>query len=137
MFWVNQPYHYWPIQKVTHFDKLFNPSDPPYLHHLHICINNLCHNMFVYWYHQADNLRKQTLQQMHRILTTRQSARALIAINDYSSRLRALSSLWLARPREWPNLSLLPPIITNVTRSCCTKYTKNNDVQESLRICNK
>ncbi|KAD5960405.1 hypothetical protein E3N88_11877 [Mikania micrantha] len=34
------------------------------------------------------------------ILTTRQSARALIAINDYSSRLRALSSLWLARPRE-------------------------------------
>ncbi|CAI9271074.1 unnamed protein product [Lactuca saligna] len=49
---------------------------------------------------QADNLRQQTLQQMHRILTTRQSARALIAINDYSSRLRALSSLWLARPRE-------------------------------------
>ncbi|KAK1439500.1 hypothetical protein QVD17_05319 [Tagetes erecta] len=49
---------------------------------------------------QADNLRQQTLQQMHRILTTRQSARALIAINDYFSRLRALSSLWLARPRE-------------------------------------
>ncbi|GAB2235694.1 hypothetical protein Droror1_Dr00026129 [Drosera rotundifolia] len=50
--------------------------------------------------HQADNLRKQTLQQMHRILTTRQSARALLAIHDYFSRLRALSSLWLARPRE-------------------------------------
>ncbi|GJU38980.1 transcription factor TGA2.2-like protein [Tanacetum coccineum] len=49
---------------------------------------------------QADNLRQQTLQQMHRILTTRQSARALIAISDYFSRLRALSSLWLARPRE-------------------------------------
>ncbi|XP_076883726.1 transcription factor TGA2.2-like [Bidens hawaiensis] len=49
---------------------------------------------------QADNLRQQTLQQMHRILTTRQSARALIAINDYFSRLRALSSLWLARPHE-------------------------------------
>nr|XP_043640228.1 transcription factor TGA2.2-like isoform X2 [Erigeron canadensis] len=49
---------------------------------------------------QADNLRQQTLQQMHRILTTRQSARALIAINDYFSRLRALSSLWIARPRE-------------------------------------
>ncbi|MBA0619426.1 hypothetical protein Godav_028604, partial [Gossypium davidsonii] len=48
---------------------------------------------------QADNLRQQTLQQMHRILTTRQSARALLAINDYFSRLRALSSLWLARPR--------------------------------------
>ncbi|GAB2272444.1 transcription factor [Dionaea muscipula] len=50
--------------------------------------------------HQADNLRRQTLQQMHRILTTRQSARALLAIHDYFSRLRALSSLWLARPRE-------------------------------------
>lgn len=50
---------------------------------------------------QADNLRQQTLQQMHRILTTRQSARALLAIHDYLSRLRALSSLWLARPREW------------------------------------
>ncbi|KAJ7976608.1 Transcription factor like [Quillaja saponaria] len=49
---------------------------------------------------QADNLRQQTLQQMHRILTTRQSARAALAINDYFSRLRALSSLWLARPRE-------------------------------------
>ncbi|XWS57156.1 hypothetical protein CRYUN_Cryun09bG0148500 [Craigia yunnanensis] len=49
---------------------------------------------------QADNLRQQTLQQIHRILTTRQSARALLAINDYFSRLRALSSLWLARPRE-------------------------------------
>lgn len=49
---------------------------------------------------QADNLRQQTLQQMHRILTTRQSARVLLAINDYFSRLRALSSLWLARPRE-------------------------------------
>ncbi|CAK9184052.1 unnamed protein product [Ilex paraguariensis] len=50
--------------------------------------------------HQADNLRQQTLQQMHRILTTRQSGRALLAINDYFSRLRALSSLWLARPKE-------------------------------------
>ncbi|XP_057453613.1 transcription factor TGA6-like isoform X2 [Lotus japonicus] len=49
---------------------------------------------------QADNLRQQTLQQMHRILTTRQSARALLAITDYFSRLRALSSLWLARPRD-------------------------------------
>lgn len=49
---------------------------------------------------QADNLRLQTLQQMRRTLTTRQSARALLAISDYFSRLRALSSLWLARPRE-------------------------------------
>ncbi|XP_008788459.3 transcription factor TGA2.2-like [Phoenix dactylifera] len=49
---------------------------------------------------QADLLRQQTLHQMHRILTTRQAARALLAISDYFSRLRALSSLWLARPRD-------------------------------------
>ncbi|EMS49766.1 Transcription factor HBP-1b(c1) [Triticum urartu] len=49
---------------------------------------------------QADILRQQTLHQMQRILTIRQAARALLAIHDYFSRLRALSSLWLARPRE-------------------------------------
>eukprot|EP00250_Pteridium_aquilinum_P016300 c23035_g1_i1 orf=445-1818(+) len=49
---------------------------------------------------QADHLRQQTLQQMIRILTTRQSARGLLAMGDYCSRLRALSSLWVARPRE-------------------------------------
>ncbi|GBG72000.1 hypothetical protein CBR_g10936 [Chara braunii] len=49
---------------------------------------------------QADNLRQQTLQQMHRILTTRQSAKGLLAMGDYFARLRALSSLWGARPRE-------------------------------------
>lgn len=50
--------------------------------------------------HQADLLRQQTLQQMYRILTTRQAARAFLVISDYTSRLRALSSLWLARPRD-------------------------------------
>ncbi|XP_062233114.1 transcription factor TGAL3-like [Phragmites australis] len=49
---------------------------------------------------QADLLRQQTLQQMHRTLTTRQTARALLVISDYFSRLRALSSLWLTRPRD-------------------------------------
>ena len=38
---------------------------------------------------------------MLRILTTRQSAHALLAISDYFSEQRALSSLWLARPKEW------------------------------------
>ncbi|XP_022733601.1 transcription factor TGA2.2-like isoform X2 [Durio zibethinus] len=50
--------------------------------------------------HQADLLRQQTPQQMHRILTTLQAARALLAISDYTSWLRALSSLWSARPRD-------------------------------------
>jgi len=49
---------------------------------------------------QADSLRHQTLQQLHRILTTRQSAKCLLSIGEYNSRLRALSSLWSARPRE-------------------------------------
>ncbi|KAG5242733.1 bZIP transcription factor [Salix suchowensis] len=39
---------------------------------------------------QADNLRHQTIHRMHQLLTTRQ----------YFHRLRALSSLWVARPRQ-------------------------------------
>lgn len=49
---------------------------------------------------QADNLRHQTLHRMLQILTTRQAARCLIAISEYFYRLRALSSLWLSRPRQ-------------------------------------
>ncbi|PRQ21546.1 putative transcription factor bZIP family [Rosa chinensis] len=49
---------------------------------------------------QADHLRQQTLQQMSRILTTHQAARGLLALGEYFERLRALSSLWAARPRE-------------------------------------
>ncbi|KAF0889486.1 hypothetical protein E2562_024541 [Oryza meyeriana var. granulata] len=47
---------------------------------------------------QADNLRQQTLHQMHRILTIRQAARCFLAIGEYHNRLRALSSLWASRP---------------------------------------
>ncbi|XP_042009738.1 transcription factor TGA2-like [Salvia splendens] len=50
--------------------------------------------------HQADLLRMHALQQLQRILSPCQAARALLAINDYQARLRALSSLWLARPKE-------------------------------------
>ncbi|XP_050376739.1 transcription factor TGA7-like [Argentina anserina] len=49
---------------------------------------------------QADHLRQQTLQQMCRILTIHQAARSLLALGEYFQRLRALSSLWTARPRE-------------------------------------
>ncbi|THG20338.1 hypothetical protein TEA_009569 [Camellia sinensis var. sinensis] len=49
---------------------------------------------------QADHLRRQTLQQMSRILTIRQSARGLLAMGEYFRRLRALSSLWASHPRE-------------------------------------
>jgi len=37
---------------------------------------------------------------MAKILTTRQSARGLLALGEYLHRLRALSSLWAARPQE-------------------------------------
>uniref|UniRef100_A0A7N0T8N7 Uncharacterized protein n=1 Tax=Kalanchoe fedtschenkoi TaxID=63787 RepID=A0A7N0T8N7_KALFE len=49
---------------------------------------------------QADHLREETLQQMSRNLTIRQSARGLLALGEYFQRLRALSSLWTTRPRE-------------------------------------
>ncbi|XP_050226493.1 bZIP transcription factor TGA10 [Mercurialis annua] len=49
---------------------------------------------------QADNLRHQTLHRLHQILTTRQAARCFLAIAEYFHRLRALSSLWLGRPRQ-------------------------------------
>ncbi|XP_020110191.1 transcription factor TGA2.2-like isoform X3 [Ananas comosus] len=49
---------------------------------------------------QAENLRHQTLHRLHHLLTTRQMARCLLAIAEYFHRLRALSSLWLSRPRQ-------------------------------------
>ncbi|KAK8717286.1 hypothetical protein V6N13_044559 [Hibiscus sabdariffa] len=49
---------------------------------------------------QADHLRQETLQQMSYILTTRQSARALLVLGEYIQRLQALSTLWTNRPRE-------------------------------------
>ncbi|KAK8914110.1 TGACG-sequence-specific DNA-binding protein TGA-2.1 [Platanthera zijinensis] len=48
---------------------------------------------------QADGLRQQTLHRLHQILTVRQAARCFLAVAEYFHRLRALSSLWLARPR--------------------------------------
>ncbi|XP_020588413.1 transcription factor TGA4-like isoform X1 [Phalaenopsis equestris] len=49
---------------------------------------------------EADNLRLGTLQRMYQILTIRQAARGLLALGDYLRRLRALSPLWAARPRQ-------------------------------------
>ncbi|KAJ4815749.1 BZIP transcription factor family protein [Rhynchospora pubera] len=49
---------------------------------------------------QADSLRIQTLHRLHQILTVRQAARCFLAITEYFHRLRALSSLWISRPRQ-------------------------------------
>ncbi|KAJ6990827.1 transcription factor TGA1-like [Populus alba x Populus x berolinensis] len=52
---------------------------------------------------QADHIRQETLQQMSRILTTRQAARGLLALGEYLQRLRDLSSRWATprRPYSW------------------------------------
>ncbi|XP_066367596.1 transcription factor TGAL5-like isoform X1 [Miscanthus floridulus] len=50
------------------------------------------------FYRQADSLRQQTLHQMRRILTTRQTARCFLSISEYHRRLRVLSSVWASRP---------------------------------------
>ncbi|KAK6945353.1 Transcription factor TGA like domain [Dillenia turbinata] len=49
---------------------------------------------------QADNLRHQTIHRLHQLLTIRQAARCFLVIAEYFHRLQALSSLWLARPRQ-------------------------------------
>ncbi|MCL7044620.1 hypothetical protein MKW94_015517 [Papaver nudicaule] len=69
-----------------------------YVSHMSAAMGEL--EALVSFVNQADHLRQQTLQQMSRILTTRQAARGLLALGDYFQRLRALSSLWAARPRE-------------------------------------
>lgn len=57
---------------------------------------------------QADNLRQQTLHQLHRILTIRQAARCFLVIGEYYGRLRALSSLWASRPRDQAMINEAP-----------------------------
>ncbi|CAM0954880.1 unnamed protein product [Alopecurus aequalis] len=52
---------------------------------------------------QADDLRMRILQEVQGILTTRQCARAVLAISDYFCRLRALSSVWISRPSTGTN----------------------------------
>uniref|UniRef100_A0A0D9YNP4 DOG1 domain-containing protein n=1 Tax=Oryza glumipatula TaxID=40148 RepID=A0A0D9YNP4_9ORYZ len=59
-------------------------------------------------YSDADALRLQTLYKLPQILTARQSARCFLAIADHSHRLRALTSLWLSRPRH-PDQPTPPP----------------------------
>ncbi|KAJ0039563.1 hypothetical protein Pint_26712 [Pistacia integerrima] len=54
----------------------------------------------VVFVNQADHLCQDTLHQTSRILTTHQAARGLLALGEYFQRLRALSSIWVTRPRE-------------------------------------
>ncbi|XP_008443081.2 bZIP transcription factor TGA10 isoform X2 [Cucumis melo] len=76
-------------------------SSPPnmanYMGQMTLAINKL--STLEGFVRQADNLRHQTVHRLQQMLTTRQAARCLLAIAEYFHRLRALSSLWLARPR--------------------------------------
>ncbi|CAL9078893.1 unnamed protein product, partial [Musa textilis] len=62
---------------------------------------------------QADNLRQQTLHQMRRNLTIKQAARCFLAMGEYYTRLRALSSLWASRPRQ--NLIVHDSVVSSAT----------------------
>ncbi|KAI9113839.1 hypothetical protein K1719_015090 [Acacia pycnantha] len=74
--------------------------DGTYIPHMTIAVEKL--EALVSFVNQADHLRQETLQQMFRILTIRQTARCLLALGEYFQRLRALSSLWANRPSEPP-----------------------------------
>ncbi|XP_047957967.1 bZIP transcription factor TGA10-like [Salvia hispanica] len=73
------------------------PNINTYMPQMALAINKL--STLEGFIRQADNLRHQTLHRLHQILTTRQAARCFLAIAEYFHRLRALSSLWVARPR--------------------------------------
>ncbi|KAL8151821.1 hypothetical protein V2J09_021629 [Rumex salicifolius] len=73
-------------------------DDGRYISQMTIAVEKL--DDLVSFVNQADHLRMETLQQMHRILTTRQAARGLLVLGEYFHRLKALSSLWSSRTRE-------------------------------------
>ncbi|KAL0904750.1 hypothetical protein M5K25_026898 [Dendrobium thyrsiflorum] len=80
-------------------DALSSPSNMAnYMGHMAIAMNKL--STLEGFVRQADGLRQQTLHRLHQILTIRQAARCFLSIAEYFHRLRALSSLWLARPRQ-------------------------------------
>ncbi|KAG8646806.1 hypothetical protein MANES_09G031700v8 [Manihot esculenta] len=74
------------------------PNMTNYMGQMAVAINKL--STLEGFVRQADNLRHQTLHRLHQILTIRQAAKCFLAIAEYFHRLRALSSLWLARPRQ-------------------------------------
>ncbi|CAA0829898.1 bZIP transcription factor family protein [Striga hermonthica] len=69
-----------------------------YMAHMALAVNKL--STLEGFVRQGDHLRHQSLHRLNQILTTRQAARCFLAIGEYFNRLRALSSLWLTRPRE-------------------------------------
>lgn len=80
-------------------DSLSNPPNMAnYMGQMALAMNKL--SSLESFVRQADNLRHQTVHRLHQLLTVRQAARCLVAMSEYFHRLRALSSLWLTRPRQ-------------------------------------
>ncbi|PKU80998.1 bZIP transcription factor TGA10 isoform X1 [Dendrobium catenatum] len=77
---------------------IFTSNMANYMGQMAIAMNKL--STLESFVRQADNLRLETLHRLYEILTVRQSAKCLLAISEYFHRLRALSSLWLSRPRH-------------------------------------
>ncbi|CAK9235201.1 unnamed protein product [Sphagnum troendelagicum] len=75
-----------------------SPTVANYMSQMTMAMSKL--SMLESFVHQADNLRRQVMQQMLRILTTHQAARGLLGISDHFTCLQALSSLWSARPQD-------------------------------------
>lgn len=86
------------IDTITSDSLSCPPNMANYMGQMAIAMNKL--STLEGFVRQADNLRHQTIHRLHQILTTRQAARCFLAIEEYFHRLRALSSLWQARPRQ-------------------------------------
>ncbi|XP_018472626.1 transcription factor TGA10 isoform X2 [Raphanus sativus] len=76
----------------------FPPHLSNFMSHMSLALNKL--SALEGFVLQADNLRHQTVHRLNQLLTTRQEARCILAVAEYFHRLQALSSLWLARPRQ-------------------------------------
>ncbi|XWS56213.1 hypothetical protein CRYUN_Cryun09bG0066800 [Craigia yunnanensis] len=83
---------------ITSYSLSCPPNMTNYMGQMAIAMNKL--STVEGFVRQADNQRHQIIHRLHQILTTRQAARCLLAIAEYFHRLRALSSLWLARPMQ-------------------------------------
>ncbi|KAG4913036.1 hypothetical protein AAZX31_19G131600 [Glycine max] len=83
---------------ITSDSLSYPPNMANYMGQMAVAMNKL--STLEGFVRQADNQRHQTIHRLHQILTTRQAARCFLAIAEYFHRLRALSSLWLARPRQ-------------------------------------
>ncbi|KAG1364227.1 bZIP transcription factor TGA10 [Cocos nucifera] len=80
-------------------DALSSPSNMGnYIGQMVVAMNKL--STLEAFVRQADNLRQQTVHRLHLILSTLQAARCFLAMAEHFHRLRALSSLWLTRPRQ-------------------------------------